>query len=98
MYFTIVRNTVLCFQACFPPVMMSACVGWAKGEVEAFNVVLARQLRGTEAGSEVWQHCMDQANDHARLLSEVGLDFRNLVGRGLEEGSGGVLRREGGSS
>lgn len=84
-YFMIIRNTVLCFQACFPPVMMSACVGWAKGEVEAFNVILARQLRGTEAGSEVWQQCMDQAHEHARLLSEVGLDFRNLVGRGLEE-------------
>lgn len=82
-YFTIIRNTVVCFQACFPPVMMSACVGWAKAEVEAFNVILARQLRGTESGSEVWQRCMDQAHEHAGTLSEVGLDFRSLVGRGL---------------
>ncbi|SPO05881.1 probable Exocyst complex component EXO84 [Cephalotrichum gorgonifer] len=80
-YFMIIRNTALCFQACFPPATMSACVAWAKAEVEAFNVILARQLSGTESSSEVWKQCMDQAHDHARLLSDVGLDFRNLVGR-----------------
>jgi hypothetical protein len=61
--------------------MMSACVKWAKEEVEAFNVILARQLSSTEEGGEVWTLCMDRAKEHAKMLSEVGLDFRNLVGQ-----------------
>ncbi|ROW14601.1 hypothetical protein VPNG_03148 [Cytospora leucostoma] len=80
-YFTIIKNTVSCFQICFPPPMMSACVKWAKDEVEAFNVILARQLSSTEHGSEAWIKCMEQAKEHAKVLSEVGLDFRYLVGR-----------------
>lgn len=90
MYFQIIRNTVLCFQACFPPSMMSACVKWAKTEVEAFNVILARQLSGTERDSPVWKECMERAHEHARLLSEVGLDFRNLVGKELKQGAKGA--------
>ncbi|KIH93025.1 exocyst complex component EXO84 [Sporothrix brasiliensis 5110] len=79
-YFSIIRNTVSCFQSCFPPPMMSACVKWAKEEVEAFNRILARQLSSTEREGEAWRRCMDQAHEHARMLSDVGLDFRNLVG------------------
>ena len=65
---------------------MSACVKWAKEEVEAFNAILARQLSSTEAGGEVWEKCMGRAREHAKMLAEVGLDFRNLVGRDLEQG------------
>jgi hypothetical protein len=61
--------------------MMSACVKWAKEEVEAFNVILARQLSSTEEGGEVWTLCMNRAKEHAKMLSEVGIDFRNLVGQ-----------------
>lgn len=61
--------------------MMSACVRWAKEEVEVFNGILARQLSSTEKGSEVWTQCMERAKQHAQMLSEVGLDFRNLVGQ-----------------
>lgn len=82
MYFTIVNNTVRCFQGCFPPPMMSACVKWAKEEVDAFNVILARQLSSTERGGAVWTQCVDRAKEHAKKLSEVGLDFGDLVGRG----------------
>lgn len=84
-YFTIIHNTVQCFQSCFPPPMMSACVKWAKEAVEAFNVILARQLSSTERGGQVWTQCMERAKEHAQKLSEVGLDFKNLVGRELEE-------------
>ncbi|KAK4126611.1 hypothetical protein N657DRAFT_643395 [Parathielavia appendiculata] len=84
-YFTIIRNTVSCFQACFPPPMMSACVKWAKEEVDAFNAILARQLSGEREGSEAWTRCMDTAREHASMLSEVGLDFRNLVGQKAAE-------------
>lgn len=60
--------------------MMSVCVKWAKEEVEAFNVILSRQLSSTERGGQVWTQCMDRAKEHAQKLSDVGLDFRNLVG------------------
>lgn len=69
--------------------MMSTCVKWAKEEVEAFNLILARQLSSTEQGGEVWTQCMDRAKEHAKLLSEVGLDFMNLVGRNVEGASTG---------
>jgi hypothetical protein len=61
--------------------MMSACVKWAKEEVEAFNAILARQLSSTDEDGEVWTLCMDRAKSHAKMLSDVGLDFRNLVGQ-----------------
>lgn len=83
-YFTIIRNTVSCFQACFPPLMMSACVKWAKEQVDAFNLILARQLSSVEQESQVWNECMDQAKEHAKMLAEVGLDFKNLVGKTIE--------------
>lgn len=60
---------------------MSACVKWAKEQVDAFNVILARQLSSTERGGPIWTECMTQAKDHAKMLSEVGLDFGSLVGR-----------------
>lgn len=66
---------------------MSTCVKWAKEEVEAFNTILARQLSSTERGSEVWTTCMDRAKEHASMLSDVGLDFVNLVGRDVEKPS-----------
>ncbi|CCF46783.1 exocyst complex component EXO84 [Colletotrichum higginsianum] len=87
-YFSLIRNTVSCFHSCFPPPMMSACVKWAKEEVEAFNAILARQLSGTERGGKVWNDCMERAHEHAKMLNEVQLDFRTLVGRDLEQPSG----------
>lgn len=86
-YFSIIRNTVSCFQSCFPQSMMSACVKWAKEEVDAFNVILARQLSGTDQGGEVWTLCMERAREHASMLSEVGIDFRNMVGQDLAKQS-----------
>lgn len=65
--------------------MMSTCVKWAKQEVEAFNLVLARQLSSTERGGEVWTTCINRAKEHASMLSEAGLDFTDLVGRGIDE-------------
>lgn len=81
MYFTIIRNTVSTFQTCFPPLLMSACVKWAKEQVDEFNAILARQLSSRERGDEVWNECMTQAKEHAKMLSEVGLDFKSLIGR-----------------
>ncbi|CAG8962180.1 hypothetical protein HYFRA_00005229 [Hymenoscyphus fraxineus] len=80
-YFTIIRNTVSTFQTCFPPLLMSACVKWAKEQVDAFNIILARQLSSTDRDGEAWTACMDQAREHAKMLQEVGLDFKSLIGR-----------------
>ncbi|KAI9705511.1 MAG: exocyst complex component exo84 [Candelina mexicana] len=79
-YFTMIKNTVNIYQACFPPLLMSACVKWAKEHVDAFNETLARQLSGFEPGSRVWVESMNTAKDHAMLMTEVGLDFKDLVG------------------
>ncbi|KAH8681607.1 Cullin repeat-like-containing domain protein [Xylariales sp. PMI_506] len=80
-YFSIICSTVSCFQGCFPQAMMSACVKWAKEEVEAFNATLARQLSSVEKGSEQWNECMERAKTHAQMLAEVHLDFRDLIGK-----------------
>jgi exocyst complex component 8 len=69
--------------------MMSACVKWAKEEVEAFNAILARQLSSTDPAGETWKTCMERAQLHAKMLSDVGLDFRNLVGRDLQDSTVG---------
>ncbi|KAL5594378.1 hypothetical protein BROUX41_001313 [Berkeleyomyces rouxiae] len=85
-YFKIIQHTVATFQACFPPVMMSVCVKWAKEMVEAFNEILARQLSSTQRGGDEWNECIARAKEHARFLGEVGLDFESLVGKNLVGG------------
>lgn len=84
-YFSIIRNTVACFQSCFPQVMMSACVKWAKEEVENFNAILARQLSSVEKDGAAYKECMGRAKIHAQMLAEVHLDFRDLVGKQAAE-------------
>ena len=84
-YFAIIRKTVLIYQACFAPLMMSACIKWATGHLETFNALLIRQLSSVERGGNVWRECMDVVWAHEReMLGQVGLDFRDVVGRTLE--------------
>ena len=84
-YFAIIKKTVEIYQACFAPLMMSACIKWATGHLETFNALLIRQLSSVERGGNVWRECMDVVWGHEReMLGEVGLDFREVVGRGLE--------------
>ena len=85
-YFTLIKNTVSIYQQCFPPLMMSACVKWAKEHVDGFNILLGRQLSSVKSDSPVWAECMERAKEHAMLLSEVGLDFKDLIGKGFETG------------
>lgn len=80
-YFTIIRNTVTTFQTCFPSLLMSACVRWAKEQIEDFNAIFLRQLSSTEPGSAIWDMCLNQTREHANMLNEVGLDFNELIGR-----------------
>jgi hypothetical protein len=84
-YFAIIKNTVAIYQACFAPLMMSACIKWATEHLETFNALLIRQLSSVERGGKVWRECMDVVWGHEReMLGEVGLDFREVVGRGLD--------------
>ncbi|KAJ4346077.1 exocyst complex component exo84 [Ascochyta clinopodiicola] len=84
-YFLIIKNTVSTFQTCFPQPLMSACVKWAKEHVDHFNVILKRQLSSVEREGEMWNQCLELAQEHAAMLREVGLDFSELVGSSVAE-------------
>ncbi|KAL5338278.1 Cullin repeat-like-containing domain protein [Aspergillus crustosus] len=83
-YFTLIKNTVGIYQQCFPSVMTSACIRWAKHHVDGFNALLTRQLSSVQRGTAVWQKCIDIVHDQAGILAEVGVDFTDLVAKGLE--------------
>ena len=85
-YFTIVKNTVLIYQAAFTTLgAVSACVKWANTHLETFNTLLVRQLSAIEQGGKLWRECMDVVWGHEKeMLGEFGLDFREVIGRGLE--------------
>ncbi|KAL9125607.1 MAG: hypothetical protein Q9175_008052 [Cornicularia normoerica] len=82
-YFALIRNTVKTYQQCFPPVMMSSCVQWAKERLDDFNALLGRQLGSVKVGCVDWNNCLGKAVENAGMVGEVGLDFANLVGLGL---------------
>lgn len=60
--------------------MMSACVKWAKEQLDKFNVILARQLSSVQRDSPTWKQCMSRAKEHAAMMDEVGMDFKELIG------------------
>jgi hypothetical protein len=72
---------------------MSACIKWAKEQVDTFNIILASQLSSTDQTGPIWTECMNQAKEHAKMLSDVGLDFKSLIGRGSsgENGENGPV-------
>ncbi|OAX80356.1 hypothetical protein ACJ72_05314 [Emergomyces africanus] len=82
-YFTLIKNTIAIYQQCFPAPMSSACIKWAKEHLDNFNAILVRQLSSVEPESSVWQGCMETVREHVALLLEVGVDFKDLVGKGL---------------
>ncbi|KAJ5965192.1 uncharacterized protein N7479_005068, partial [Penicillium vulpinum] len=88
-YFTLIKNTIGIYQQCFPSVMSSSCIRWAKHHLDGFNALLSRQLSSVQRGTLVWQKCLDIVHDHVALLVEVGVDFTDLVARGLEENGEG---------
>jgi hypothetical protein len=65
--------------------MMSACIKWAKEHIDDFNAILARQLSSLDPESPLWKESMDQAHAHAAMLTDVGLDFKDLIGKGIED-------------
>lgn len=84
-YFTVVKNTVLIYQASFPPTTISACIKWANTHLETFNMLLVRQLSAIEKDGKLWRECMDVVWNHEKeMLGDFGLNFREVIGRGLE--------------
>ena len=65
--------------------MSSSCIRWAKQHLDGFNALLSRQLSSVQRGTSIWQKCLDIVLEHVALLTEVGVDFTDLVARGLEE-------------
>ena len=88
----LIKNTISIYQQCFSPSMSSACIGWAMRQLEGFNTLLTRQLSSVQRGTSVWDKCLEIVHSHADMLSEVGVDFGDLVARGL--GVNGEERRE----
>ena len=89
-YFCLIRNTVKVFQQCFPPLMMSACVKWAKERLDDFCETLGRQLSSVVEGSKTWIECLGRAREHAGMCGEVGLEFGELVKVGRKRVDEGV--------
>ncbi|CRG86580.1 Exocyst complex component exo84 [Talaromyces islandicus] len=85
-YFTLIKNTISIYQQCFPPVMSSACIKWAKEHLDEFNAALSRQLSSVQRDTGVWQDCMTIVDEQASMLIEVGVDFKDLIASGLENG------------
>lgn len=61
--------------------MTSVVVKWAKEQVDIFNEQLERQMSGTDRDSQLWRECMETTFKHASMLTEVGLNFNNMIGR-----------------
>jgi hypothetical protein len=78
-----IKNTISTYQQSFPVTMSSACIKWAKQHVDGFNAILARQLSSVEPETNVWRKCMEIVHEHANLLSEVGVDFKDMIGKDL---------------
>lgn len=87
-YFSLMKNTVAVYQQCFPTIMMSAVVVWAKERLDDFNGVLRRGLESVDAGGSVERECLEVVRGHAGMMGEVGLEFSHLIGVGLG-GDGG---------
>ncbi|KAL3469623.1 Cullin repeat-like-containing domain protein [Aspergillus californicus] len=83
-YFNLIRNTISTYQQCFPSVMTSACIKWAKHHIDGFNALLTRQLSSVQRGTTVWEKCLEIVHEQANILSEVGVDFTDLVANGLQ--------------
>ncbi|KAI5284402.1 exocyst complex component exo84 [Ascosphaera aggregata] len=84
-YFTLIKNTILIYQQCFPPPSTSAVIKWAKIRVEEFNIILSRQLSSVERDSNVWNGCVDIVREQCGMLINVGVDFGELVERALDD-------------
>lgn len=47
--------------------------------MDGFNAVLNRQLSSVERNTPVWQKCMEIVYEHANMLFDVGVDFKDMI-------------------
>ncbi|KAK3721382.1 exocyst complex component exo84 [Vermiconidia calcicola] len=95
--FALLLHTFRTFAASFPPAAGSSVVKWGKERVDEFNAVIERQLSSVERGGALWRECVDVVRGEVGVLSEVGVDFRGLVGRKLAVLAGDLGGRDGAS-
>ncbi|EPS40208.1 hypothetical protein H072_6013 [Dactylellina haptotyla CBS 200.50] len=77
--FTLIRNTVEIYNACFEYRLSSPLVKWAKEHVEGYSDLLTRQLSSVSRDDDVFEQCIQYTLLHSTLLTDVGLDFRDLL-------------------
>ncbi|KAF3915225.1 hypothetical protein ABW20_dc0108869 [Dactylellina cionopaga] len=77
--FTLIRNTVEIYNACFEYRLSSPLVKWAKEHVEGYSDLLTRQLSSVARDEEVFEQCIQFTLLHSTLLTDVGLDFKELM-------------------
>lgn len=65
--------------------MSSACIRWATQHLESFNALLTRQLSSVQRGTSIWTKCVGIVREYAEMLTEVGVDFTELIARGLDD-------------
>ncbi|RPA88038.1 hypothetical protein BJ508DRAFT_409952 [Ascobolus immersus RN42] len=71
--FTLIRNTIELFCACFEHRFTSSLIRWAKGHISQFAELLDRQLAG--CSEEEKRKTKDVVQSYASLLVGVGVDF-----------------------
>ncbi|KAF3904535.1 hypothetical protein ABW21_db0201219 [Orbilia brochopaga] len=77
--FTLIRNTVEIYNSCFEYRLSSPLVKWAKEHVEGYSDLLTRQLSSVSPEDEVFEQCVQYTLLHSKLLTDVGLDFKDLL-------------------
>ncbi|KAJ6258743.1 hypothetical protein Dda_6795 [Drechslerella dactyloides] len=77
--FTLIRNTVEIYNSCFEYRLSSPLVKWAKEHVEGYSDLLTRQLSSVAPEDEVFEQCVQYTLLHSKLLTDVGLDFKDLL-------------------
>jgi len=77
--FTLIRNTVEIYNACFEYRLSSPLVKWAKENIQAYSDLLTRQLSSVDQSDPVYEQCIQYTQLHATLLTDVGLDFKELL-------------------
>jgi hypothetical protein len=90
--FTLILHTFRTFNQSFLTTSASAVVRWAKERVDEFNAVIERQLSSVARDSDVWNASLRVVREQAATLSEVGVDFKDLVLQGLTDEPSAIAR------
>lgn len=88
-HFTLIGHTATVYEAAFGAAAaggaeMSALVAWAKGEVERFAGLFARQLHGRDRDSALYRDALDAVSRQIAVLRDVGLDLAFVVQQVLD--------------